>query len=266
MNELHKWLHAARAARTTCGNVREFDQLVRQQEQRLGELKRADREARAEHERLSFGFPNTPDGGTIVGTLPPSPNCGRKRRRTPEQAEIDRQLRKEREASDLDAFLLCYFRATGNELKVEEEAENPDFIVARADGQHVGVELTAVRESPEQSFYRSIVTGNPELDPNDAVDQMCFLIDQKSSKIPNYKTKSNILVLQNEEADFNLMCAIAKDVPIADFASAGFDEIWLADYSGIRKGMHQEIELFGLYPERVRTVTRRSGCDQKPYR
>ena len=73
-------------------------------------------------------------------------------------------------------------------------------------------------------------------------------------------------MLQNEESNFNLMCAIAKDVPIEEFASAGFDQIWLADYSGIRQGMHQEIELFGLYPEGIRTVTRRSDHDAKPYR
>ena len=229
-------------------------------------MERADREARAEYERLSFGFSDNPEPGTSLGTLPPPPNFGRKRPRTAEEAEIDRRLQKERESEDLDAFLPCYLRATGQTLKVDEEAEDPDFIAVRADGQKIGIELTSVREGPEETFYRPIITGNPEWDPMDAVDQMCFLIEKKSSKIPNYRTKSNILVLQNEELNFNLMCAIAKDVPIEDFASAGFDEIWLADYSGIRKGLHQEIELFGLYPVTIRKTTRRSDHDAKPYR
>jgi hypothetical protein len=38
------------------------------------------------------------------------------------------------------------------------------------------------------------------------------------------------------------MCADVKNIPIEDFAAAGFNEIWLADYSGIRKGEHREIE------------------------
>ena len=100
-------------------------------------------------------------------------------------------------------------------------------------------------------------------DPTDAVDQMCFLVKQKSSKIANYQTKYNILVLQNEESDFDLMSADVKNIPIEDFESAGFDEIWLADYSGIRKGEHSEIELFGLYPKHLQIVTRRSDHDRK---
>jgi hypothetical protein len=102
---------------------------------------------------------------------------------------MDRRLQKERDAEDLDAFLPCYQRATGQILTVEEEAEDPDFITTRSDGQKVGVELTTVRESPEDSFYRPIVTGNPEWDPDDAVNQMCFLIRQKSSKVPKIQNQ-----------------------------------------------------------------------------
>ena len=95
---------------------------------------------------------------------------------------------------------------------------------------------------------------------------MCFLMKQKSSKIKYYKTSKNILVLQNEESDFAVMCADVKNIPLEDFQSAGFDEIWLADYSGIRKGIHSEIELFGMYPANLRTLTTRSDHDTKRYR
>ena len=262
MEELRKWIEVAYRARETCQNVSEFDRLIEHQKQRLEELERIDQERR----RLSFGFSDKPDTGTVIGTLPARPATGRGRRRTAEEAETDRRLRKEQEAKDLDAFLPCYQRATGLTLDVEQEAENPDFIARRSGGQQVGIELTAVREGPGKSFYRPILTGNREWDPMDAVDQMCFLIKQKSSKIPNYQTKRNLLVLLNEESDFNAICADVKNIPIETFSSAGFDEIWLADYRGIREGTHSEIELFGLYPENLRTVTRRSDHDKKPYR
>jgi hypothetical protein len=266
MEELRKWIDVAARARATCRNVSEFDRLIEHQKQRLEALERTEHERREKDQRLLFGFSDNPDSGTVVGTLPAMPTTGRGRRRTAEEAETDRRLRKEREAEDLDAFLLCYQRATGLALEMEEESENPDFIVRRLGGQKVGIELTAVREGPAETFYRPILTGNQEWDPNDAVDQMCFLIKQKSSKIRNYQTKYNILVLQNEESNFNLMSADGNNIPIEDFASAGFDEIWLADYSEIRKGVHSEIELFGLYPKRLQAVTRRSDYDKKSYR
>ena len=263
MEELRKWIDVAARARATCQNVGEFDRLIEHQKQRLEVIERTEHERRERDRRLSFGFSDNPDTGTIIGTLHAMPETGRGRRRTPEEAEIDRRLRKEREAEDLEAFLPCYQRASGLALEVEEESENPDFIARRPDGQKVGIELTAVREGPAETFYRAILTGNHVWDPTDAVDQMCFLVKQKSSKIANYQTKYNILVLQNEESDFDLMSADVKNIPIEDFELAGFDEIWLADYSGIRKGEHSEIELFGLYPKHLQIVTRRSDHDRK---
>jgi hypothetical protein len=75
-------------------------------------------------ERLAFGL-DEPDEGIYLGALPPYPGDARKQRRTAEEAEIDRQLKKQREADDLDAFLPCYERATGHTLNIEEEAEDP---------------------------------------------------------------------------------------------------------------------------------------------
>jgi hypothetical protein len=220
MEELRKWIDVASRVRGTCQNIGAFDLLIEHQVQRLEVLEGAERENRERHHRLSFGFSDNADSGTVVGTLPAMPKAGRGRRRTAEEAEIDRRLRKERESEDLDAFLPCYQRATSLALTVEEESENPDFILSRPDGQKVGIELTAVREGPADAFYRPILTGNQVWDPTDAVDQMCFLIRQKSSKIPNYQTKYNILVLQNEESDFDLMSADVKNIPIEDLASA----------------------------------------------
>jgi hypothetical protein len=171
---LRTWIDVALRVRATCQSVGVFDRLIAHQTRRLEELERLER-ARQERE---FGFSDQPDSGTVVGTLPPRPKTGRGRRRTAEEAETDRQLRKERERSDLDVFLPCHERATGLVLEVEEEAENPDFIAIRSDGERLGIELTAVREAPVDSFYRPILTGNPQWDPMDAIDQMMFLIRQ----------------------------------------------------------------------------------------
>ena len=265
MDELREWIRAAQAVRVTCCNAPAFDVLIEQQKQRLEVLSQLQKQRLEELERISFGS-NHLDLPISETDLPVRPELGRKPRRTAEEAAIDEQLRKEREAEDLDAFLPCYERATGLAVRVEEEAENPDFIARRSDELEVGIELTAVRQGPEDGFYRPLVTGNSEWDPNDALDQMWHLIQKKSAKISIYRTEFNILVLLNEELNFTLLCALALTIPLEDFVSSGFSEIWLADYSGIRSGAHREIELLGLYPEKFRTVIRRSDHDRKPYR
>jgi hypothetical protein len=189
-------------------------------------------------------------------------------RRTAEEAAIDEQLKKEREEMDLDAFLPSYERATGFVLTVEEAAEDPDFIARRSDGLLVGFELTAVmQQGPRnEALFREILTGSREWDRDDALDEMWGMIEQKSGKIRNYRTRYNILVLQNIEANFSLLCDGAIQIPVEDFVSSGFQEIWLADFSELRAGRHQEVELLGLYPNELRCEIKRSGHDRKPYR
>jgi hypothetical protein len=192
----------------------------------------------------------------------------KRHRRTAEEAAIDEALKKEREELDLEAFLPSYERATGFILTIEEAAEDPDFIMRRSDGLAVGVELTAIREQgpPDTPLFREILTGNRERDRDDALDDMWGMIAQKSDKIRNYRTRYNILVLQNVEANFALLCDGAMQIPATDFASTGFREIWLADYLELRSGRHQEIELLGLYPPKLRRFIQRSDHDRKPYR
>lgn len=197
-----------------------------------------------------------------------SKELSKKPRRTAEEAAIDEQLKKEREELDLDALLPSYERATGFVLTVEEAPEDPDFIMRRSDGLIVGVELTAVRQQGprDEALFREIFTGSREWDRDDALDEMWGMIEQKSGKIRNYRTRYNILVLQNVEANFALLCDGANEIPVEDFASSGFQEIWLADYSELRAGRHQEIELLGLYPKDLRRLIERSDHDWKPYR
>jgi len=191
-----------------------------------------------------------------------------RRPRTAEEAAIDEALKKEREEMDLDAFLPSYERATGFALVIEEVAEHPDFITRRSDGLIVGIELTAVREQGplDTPLFREILTGSRVRDRDDALDDMWRMIEQKFDKIRNYRTRYNILVLQNIEADFALLCDGALQIPVTDFNLTGFQEIWLADFSELRAGRHQEVELLGLYPYDRRRLIERSDRDRKPYR
>jgi hypothetical protein len=192
----------------------------------------------------------------------------KRRRRTAEEAAIDEALKKEREELDLEAFLPSYKRATCFSLIIEGAAEDPDFIMRRSDGLIVGVELTSIREQgpPDTPFFREIFTGTREWDCDDALDGMWGMIEQKSEKIRNYRTRYNVLVLQNVETNFARLCDRATQIPVMDFASSGFQEIWLADFSELRSGRHQEVELLGLYPNEIRCLIERSDRDRKPYR
>lgn len=58
---------------------------------------------------------------------------------------------------------------------------------------------------------------------------------------------------------------MAREIPIEDFAASGFAEVWLGDFSGIRRGMHYEIELMGLFPEACRLFAQRPSFDSKPF-
>lgn len=191
----------------------------------------------------------------------------KKQRRTAEEAAIDEAFKKEREQLDLDAFLPTYARATGFSFAVEEAPEDPDFILRRSDGLVFGVELTAVREQgpSDTPLFREVLTGSREWDRDDALDEMWRMIYQKSDKIRNYRTQYNILVLQNVEANYALLCNGAMQIPVTDFSSIGFQEIWLADFTELRCGRHQEVELLGLYPLERRCLIKRSDYDHKPY-
>ena len=185
-------------------------------------------------------------------------------RKDPDVQAATRQARKDEEVEDIEAFLEAYPRATGEELVFEEVSESPDAICVRADGSQVGVEITNVRRSPDQAFCESI-RHQDEMDCEEAVDEVVRLVEQKAEKLPNFKTPRTILVVALCEADILSVANLLKLVPIEDWKSYGFDEIWLADFKGIRDGAHREVRLFGLYPEEYRVLVGRSDFDQKPY-
>jgi hypothetical protein len=186
-------------------------------------------------------------------------------KRDPEIAEYDRRFRKEEEIEDIQAFLEAYPRATGEELEFEEGGESPDALCRRPDGRIVGVEHTRIRRSPDAASFEAIHYCQDEMDPGDTFDEITRMIEQKAAVRPRFSTVDTILMIAVYESEFHLACAMASGIPDEDLVASGFQEIWLVDFKGIREGAHREVRLFGLYPERWRTITPRSMFDQKPY-
>jgi hypothetical protein len=186
-------------------------------------------------------------------------------RNDPDVCAAARQAKKEAEIEDIEAFLDAYVQATGEDLTLGDISESPDAICVRLDGTIVGVEITNVRRSPNEAFWQATLYHRDEMDCEQAVDEIVRLVEQKTRLRPQFKVVDNILVLAVCEADFQLVVSLVQLIPVEDWVDAGFAEIWLADFKGIRDGAHREVRLFGLYPDEYRSLTGRSIYDQKPY-
>jgi hypothetical protein len=177
----------------------------------------------------------------------------------------DRRFRKEEEIEDIEIFLEAYERATGEALRIEDIDESPDAICIRPDGTLVGVEHTRVRRSPDAAHWDSVFHRRDEMDVGETLDEIARLIAQKAERRKNFSTSRNILFVALYESGFDVVVQILENYPSADAELAGFDEIWLADFKGVRDGAHRETRLFGLFPDAFGYVTDRSSYDQKPY-
>lgn len=185
--------------------------------------------------------------------------------RSPDIVAYDRRFRKEEEIEDIQIFLDAYERATGEVVEIEEVGESPDAICRRPDGTLVGIEHTRVRRSPETAHWESVLDHRDEMSIEETYDEISRLIFQKAALRQKFHFQQNILMIAMYESDFDIAAALAKDIPFEDLQSTGFEEIWLADFKGIRDGAHREAQLFGLYPDQFRHLTRRSMYDQKAY-
>lgn len=186
-------------------------------------------------------------------------------KRDPEIVAYDRRFRKEEEAEDIEIFLDAYERATGDKLEIVEIDESPDAICRRPDGTLIGIEHTRVRRSPEAAHWQAVLDHQYEMGFDETLDEIDRLISQKSRLRAKFRTSHNILLITLYESDFDSVVRMLQCFPLPDAASAGFDEIWLADFKGIRDGAHREARIFGIFPDRFGYVTERSSYDQKPY-
>jgi hypothetical protein len=176
------------------------------------------------------------------------------------------RIQREKEEADFEPFVDAYHAATGLALKeVGSDAGTQDFTCERSDGKLVGVEFTELRRAPDDMFWQSVLDRRDEMDPQDAADELWRLLEQKSAKRDNYSTKYNIVLVQNCDADFRILCRMALHIPYEDYRSLRLKEIWLGDYCGVRQGAHSSILLFGLYPKRIRQLLGRPDWDAKPY-
>jgi hypothetical protein len=183
----------------------------------------------------------------------------------PEIAVYARHAQFEEESEDIAAFLKAYPGATGERLEFVDSCDAPDAVCRRPDGTLVGIEHTRVRRSPEKARWEVILDRRDEMDIAETIDEIERLIFRKAELRKTFKTGRTILLVAIYESDFSLAAALASNIPIEDLVDTGFDEIWLADFKGIRDGAHREVRLFGLYPEEFRVVSDRSMFDQKPY-
>jgi hypothetical protein len=169
----------------------------------------------------------------------------------------DQQMgKKESERIDLDYFIKAYEWTTRERLTEIISAECPDFICSLSSGENVGVELVRVMRDPEEAQFDKIINKKYEAEPQETLDRI------RSKHYGEWADKT-ILVLGLFDCSFwSLRPFLAKDIQ-EDFASPGFIEVWLADYTGVEA--YRDIELFGLFPAQWWGYHQRENPYRKPY-
>ncbi|MDY7001041.1 MAG: hypothetical protein SVS15_04575 [Thermodesulfobacteriota bacterium] len=133
--------------------------------------------------------------------------------------------------------------------------ERPDFICYRPDETLVGVELVKIMSDPR----------DVQMDADEALKMLYRMIEKKDEKrreadwdLPD----NTILVLQFVECPISSLYSLDDSLK-GDFEAYGFDEIWIADYTG--EEAYGDIELFCLYPPEWWGFCERSNPCRKPY-
>ncbi|MGD0020908.1 MAG: hypothetical protein ABSC54_01255 [Smithellaceae bacterium] len=169
------------------------------------------------------------------------------------------------ERSELELFIDAYEWITGGALSIIEADESPDFICERPDGSRVGVELTKITRDKNVIFAEKVLDRKYEIDAYEASDYIHYLLERKEeNRATNYvlKVAKNILVLQLVDGTLDNIMWVFDGLQ-NDFVDHGFEEVWLADYSGYKA--YGDIELFGLYPECWWGYHQRPCPYRKPY-
>lgn len=143
--------------------------------------------------------------------------------------------------------------------------ERPDFICFRPDGTPVGVELVRVMRDPRDAKADYIYRRKAFMDEEEALEMLYHMIDKKDKKRSQLDwdlPDNTILVLQLFDCPISNLYLLDDSLK-KDFGSYGFDEIWIADYTGLEA--YSAIELFCLYPSSWWGYYERSNPTQKPY-
>ena len=173
--------------------------------------------------------------------------------------------KKEVERMELDPFLEAYRHSTGRVFKCCWGLENPDFICERDSGEKIGIELTKVMRDPRDKFWEQVLFRKEEPESYEFLETIFHLIEKKEEARKKRYVEAVgdiILVLQITDGSLNNIAPMLDGLE-DDFNGYGFEEIWLADYSGLEA--YGDIELFCLYPARIFGFYQRPRPDRKPY-
>ena len=176
-----------------------------------------------------------------------------------------KQAKKENESEHLRYFIEAYDNFLGKSLDIVSESERPDFICKRAKGKKVGIELAQIRRGhPNDIFYDQIVKKQEYMLPDEAIDKINETIFLKSEKLKekNWQISgSNILVIELNDIPLYQIASYFEYTSLPDVLTSGFQEIWLADFTGIEA--YDNLELFCLFPKKLFGYYKRPL--QKPY-
>ncbi len=170
------------------------------------------------------------------------------------------------EEYELEYFIDAYKSVTGEELGVGHASETPDFISERPDGTRVGIELTKIMRDSETALWEETFKHQEYMTNSCALDIVYGTVEKKAEKMSKKKgigIGNIILVLQLMDCPLSdLKNILYRDLE-KDFASYGFSEIWIADYTGL--DAYGDIELFGLSPLKWWGFHERPNSGRKPY-
>ena len=166
----------------------------------------------------------------------------------------------------LDLFLAEYKNITGRSLMKFTRSERPDFLCTDFVGDRFGIELVRVMETPESHMWRRVLKNQEFADPLDTAIRVQETITRKDylRQTTGWSCPDNtILVLQLMDAPIEevkkFICSELFEVG----ESAGFSEIWIADYTV--EEAYSTVQLYGIKPERFRGLHDHAFSNSKPY-
>jgi hypothetical protein len=178
----------------------------------------------------------------------------------------DRDLGKKMiEEDHLLRFLEAYATVTGISMSVASKGESPDFICTVPSGERVGIELARSPHDYHRAVYDRIWTDRT-MSAHDLLSAVHMTIQDKQQKrqSSHWRTPDRtILVVELLDYAFDSFGWTQDRSLSADYADAGFLEIWIADFSTL--AAYREVRLIGLYPREVWGVHDQPALGRKPY-
>jgi hypothetical protein len=164
-----------------------------------------------------------------------------------------------------ERFVEARAEAIDRRLSIGPAQENPDFQCWDDEGNELGLEVTQVTNGPEAAFWTKLLNDESELNPFDASAMIFSLLERKErARAARYSKQFSrcILLLALGEVSIQTLKVALEGIE-NDFNNHGFEEVWLADFSGLEA--YGNIELFGLFPSEYWGHHIRPNAYTKPY-